>query len=61
MVLVDLGFDDVQILIETILTLVLAANMDGHLQPPVQESCVVFYIEDAGQLYQLLPLHDVII
>lgn len=35
MVFMDLGFDDVQILIEAILALVLPSDMDGHLQPPV--------------------------
>lgn len=59
MVFMYLGLDDVQVLIEAAFALMLSPDVNGHLQPPVQAVRVILQVQDAGQLDQLLPLHDV--
>lgn len=56
---VDHGLDDGQVFVEAVLAFVLGLDMDGHLQPAVETQHIVVQIQHAGEVDQLLALHDV--
>jgi hypothetical protein len=56
---VNHGLDNFEILIEASLSLIFCFDVDGHFQPSVEAVDVVLEIEDAGEVDELLSLHDV--
>jgi hypothetical protein len=56
---VNHGLDNFEILIEAALSLIFCFDVDGHFEPPVEAVDVVLEIEDAGEVDELLSLHDV--